>query len=147
MYPHAIPPVESFNHSTDIQIRFSDVDVLGHVNNTIYFNYYDTGKSQFFSDILDRPIEWRKVETVIANVDCCYVAPIFYGEDIAVLTKCETVSDRSFKLMQVIWEKKKGVVKSACETVMVAFDPATQQGAEMPDHWRNALLASMNNDK
>ncbi len=144
MNPHNIPPLSGFRHSVDIQIRFSDVDVLGHVNNTIYFTYYDTGKAQFFSDILDQPIEWRKVETVIANVDCCYVAPIFYGEKIAVYTRCETISDRSFRLMQVIADKETGQVKSACETVMVAFDAVTQQCAPMPEYWRNALTHSLN---
>lgn len=143
MNPHNIPPLSEFRYQTDLQIRFSDVDVLGHVNNTIYLSFYDTGKAWFFSNILDRAIEWSKVETVIANVDCCYIAPIFFGEKVVVHTRCEFISDRSFKLMQVIALKDSGEIKSACETVMVCFDPATQQSIPMPTHWRDALEKSM----
>lgn len=45
MNPHNIPPLSEFRYQTDLQIRFSDVDVLGHVNNTIYLSFYDTGKA------------------------------------------------------------------------------------------------------
>lgn len=143
MNPQNIPSLSEFRYETDLQIRFSDVDVLGHVNNTVYLSFYDTGKAWFFSNIHERIIEWSKVETVIANVDCCYISPIFFGEEVAVYTRCESISERSFKLLQVIALKKTGEIKSACETVMVCFDPTTQHSIPMPDHWREALEKSM----
>ncbi len=143
MNPHNLPDLSEFKHRVDLQIRFSDVDVLGHVNNTVYLSFYDTGKAWFFSEIHERLIEWRKVETVIANVDCCYISPIFFGEEVEVLTKCESVSERSFKLLQVIALKGTGEIKSACETVMVCYDPQAMHSIEMPGHWREALEKSM----
>lgn len=143
MNPHNIPSVGEFKHSTDLQIRFSDVDVLGHVNNTVYLAFYDTGKAWFFSDIHERVVEWSKVETVIANIDCCFVAPIYFGEKVAVYSRCEAIYDRSFKVLQVIAEKESGAIKSACETVMVCFDPERKESMPMPEHWRRALEKSM----
>lgn len=143
MNPHNLPNLSEFKHETDLQIRFSDVDVLGHVNNTVYLSFYDTGKAWFFSKIHERLIEWQKVETVIANVDCCYISPIFFGEEVAVHTRCLSISEHSFKLQQVIALKGTGEIKSACETVMVCFDPLSQQSIPMPDHWRTALENSM----
>ena len=34
-----------FRHVLPIQIRFNDVDKFGHVNNTVYFQFYDTARS------------------------------------------------------------------------------------------------------
>ena len=56
MNPHKLPSISEFKYHTDLQIRFSDVDVLGHVNNTVYLSYYDTGKAWFFSEIHERLI-------------------------------------------------------------------------------------------
>lgn len=70
MNPHTIPPVSEFRHHVDLQIRFNDIDLLGHVNNTVYLTFYDTGKARFFEHIREDIIEWNKVETVIANIDC-----------------------------------------------------------------------------
>lgn len=139
MNPHTIPDLSGFRHSTPLQIRFSDVDVLGHVNNTVYMTFYDTGKAHYFTHILGRRIDWRHVETVIANVDCAFVNPIFFGEDIEVLTRVESISEKSFRLLQVICTSDRRQVKSACETVMVAFDAATSTSLPLPDAWREAL--------
>lgn len=143
MNPHTVPPVSEFRHSIDLQIRFNDVDVLGHVNNTVYMSFYDTGKARFFEHVHERIIEWDRVETVIANVDCCFIHPIYFNDEVAVYTKCTGIYDRSFKVLQVIASKKDGTVKSACETVMVCFDPEKKDSMPMPDHWRKALEKSM----
>lgn len=147
MNPHNIPSPSDFGHRTDLQIRFSDVDVLGHVNNTVYLSYYDTGKAYFFASILGRRIEWKHVETVIVNVDCCFISPIFFGEEVEVLTRVESVGDKSFRLLQEIVTRPGGEVKSACETVMVAFDAESGKAVEMPPHWREALEKSLANNK
>lgn len=140
MNPERLPDINEFRHHCDLQIRFSDVDVLGHVNNTVYMTFYDTGKAHYFSDILGKRIDWKHVECVIANVDCAFLAPIFFGEDIEVLTRCEHIGEKSFRLLQAIREKRTGVLKSACETVMVAFDADSGKAMELPEEWREALL-------
>ena len=35
----------AFHHTLPIQLRFNDVDKFGHVNNTVYFSFYDLGKT------------------------------------------------------------------------------------------------------
>ena len=42
-----------FNHFMPAQIRFSDVDQFGHVNNSVYFSLYDLAKTTHFKDVLD----------------------------------------------------------------------------------------------
>ena len=138
-----MPPLSEFSHSIDVQIRFNDVDILGHLNNTVYFSFFDTGKAYFFEKALNRKMEWRKVECVIANIDCAYHSPIYFGEQIEVLTRCSHVGEKSFVLQQKKKKKMSGAVKSACETVMVSFDPHRQVSEPIPERWRKALEESM----
>lgn len=146
MDPKTLPPLNEFYHAIDLQIRFNDIDILGHLNNTVYFSFFDTGKAYFFEKAIGGKIDWQHVETVIANIDCAYMAPIFFGESIEVRTRCKSISDKSFRLQQVIVEKNKGEIKAAAETVMVSFDPSTQKAIEMPAVWRKALEDSMANN-
>lgn len=139
MNPSELPPISLFTHKMPLQIRFNDVDVLGHVNNTVYMAFYDTGKASFMTEILGRKIDWTDVDTVVANIDCAFIAPIFYGEDIEVLTCCRSIHDKSFKLLQMIRESKTLQVKSVCETVMVSFDAHTQKAVPLSEEWRNKL--------
>lgn len=139
MNPHEIPSADIFTHRLPIQIRFSDVDVIGHVNNIIFLQYYDTGKAAFMTDLLKRTISWYEVDVVVANIDCAFIAPIFYGENIEVLTACTYIHDKSFKLLQMLRNSETKEVKSICETVMVSFDPDTQKVAPLKDEWRIKL--------
>lgn len=139
MNPHELPSPSIFTNRLPIQIRFSDVDVVGHVNNIVYFAYYDTGKAAFMTELIGREITWDKVDTVVANVDCAFIAPIFYGENIEVLTTCIAIHDKSFKLLQMIRNVSTGETKSVCETVMVSFDPKTQKSAPLSREWRDKL--------
>lgn len=139
MNPNELPSPEIFTNRLPIQLRFSDVDVIGHVNNIIYFQYYDTGKASFMTELLGRSISWDEVDTVVANIDCAFIAPIFWGEKIEVLTACTYLHDKSFKLLQMLRNSESGEIKSVCETVMVSFDPHTQKAAPLSQDWREKL--------
>lgn len=144
MNPHDLPSPEIFTNKLPIQVRFSDVDVVGHVNNIIYFAYYDTGKAAFMTDLLGRKVSWDEVDTVVANVDCAFISPIFYGENIEVLTTCIGIHDKSFRLLQMLWNSDTKEVKSVCETVMVSFDPKTQKSAPLSEEWHEKLSMIIN---
>lgn len=136
-----IPDISLFRHRADIQLRFNDVDVLGHVNNTVYFSFYDTGKALYLTDVRKKQADWKRVDTVIANVDCAFLAPILYGQRIEVLTRCLAVGNKSFKLQQMLRDKISGEVKSLSHTVMVAYDPDSKTSNPLPEALRMQLLA------
>ena len=70
MKPESIPSISEFRHKVPVQIRFNDIDILGHLNNTVYFSFYDTGKAYYFKEIRGEKMNWKRVDTVIANVNC-----------------------------------------------------------------------------
>ena len=41
-----------FRHTMPVQIRFSDVDQFGHMNNSVYFSLYDLAKTTYIKDVL-----------------------------------------------------------------------------------------------
>lgn len=147
MNPHEIPSPSIFTNRLPLQIRFSDVDVVGHVNNIVFFAYYDTGKAAFMTELLGRMVSWKEVDTVVANVDCAFIVPILYGENIEVLTTCIGIHDKSFRLLQMIRNSDTLEVKSVCETVMVSFDPTTQKAAPLSEEWRIKLSSLIKNRK
>ncbi len=141
MDPHNIPDLSHFRHITPLQLRFNDVDVLGHVNNMFYFGFYDTGKARYLEAVQGAPVDWQHVETVVANVNCAFISPIYFQEEVEVLTMCVEIGVKSFRLLQVIRERNTGEIKSMCETVMVCFDPQTRKACQVSREWRQRLNA------
>ena len=98
----------AFRHTLPLQLRFNDIDLLGHVNNSVYFSFYDLGKARYFETVKAQNIDWKKADVVVANVNADFLSPIYPGEPIAVQTCTVEIGNRSFKLLQQIVNTETG---------------------------------------
>ena len=129
-----------FKHSVSIQIRFSDIDPLNHVNNSIIAQYYDIGRVGYLQKVLGYDLEWSDVSVVIVNLNTNFFAPITIGDDIFVETKLIGFGNKSMRTFQQIIDKNSNVVKSTCETIMSGFDKTTNQSSTIPDEIKKTFL-------
>lgn len=135
---------EEFRHRIPLQLRFNDVDILGHVNNTVYFSFYDTGKAHYFNDVLKEKMDWQNVDTVIAHINCSYISPIVFGEQIEVRTRCIGIGEKSLHLEQILIETDSDQIKSVCRTVMVGYNPQTKH-SEAINERKKAMFCEYEN--
>jgi len=92
----------NFLHTTPVQIRFNDIDISGHVNNTMYFQYLDYARLQYFKEVFQDTIEWRKKGFVLAKIDIDFFEPIFLEDNISVKTKIIKIGIKSIEMKQQI---------------------------------------------
>ena len=125
--------------TTPIQMRFADVDMLGHVNNVNQQHYFDVGKSDFFAQVLDPAPNWKQEGLITVSTYNDYLAQIRYGEPIAVLTRIEKVGNKSFTLFQQIVNTATQEVKTQSRSVLVAFDFVAQVSSPLLEPWRKSF--------
>ena len=114
----------NFRYSHPIQIRLSDLDPLGHVNNGVQFFYYDLGRIHYLEAIQGVPISWTEIDLVVVHTACDFIRSIRYKEHIAVQTKITEIGNKSLRMVQRIINTDNGEVKSTCYTVLSGFDRA-----------------------
>lgn len=120
-------------------MRFNDIDILGHVNNTIYFQYMDFGKIQYITEVLNNKINIRKESLVIVNISCEFYQITRYDEPLCVLTRVDEIGDSSLTLEQRVINPATNEVKTIARTVMVGFNIEKDEKMRIPDHWRRAI--------
>jgi len=128
-----------FNHTIPIQLRFNDFDALGHVNNSVYFSFYDLGKTSYFSEVIPNMSLDKKVGVVIANIQVNFILPVYPEEHVAVQTAVVEIGNKSFKLFQQLIDTDTNEVKCICQTVMVGFDAKTKTTKTISDEWKKAI--------
>ncbi len=128
----------TYKHSVPIQIRFNDIDQFGHVNNTIYYSFYDLGKTEYFADVIPE-VDWQTSGIVIVHADVDFFSQIFGGEDISVQTAITKIGNKSFMLAQRIIVPSTGEVKCQCISTMCAYDPRTHTAISVPNSWREKI--------
>lgn len=129
----------NFRHHTPIQIRFNDIDMLGHLNNSVYLEYMDLAKTRYFQAVLGDKFEWGTIGLVIVNINCDFCQPTFIDDKIEVVTAVTSIGDKSLVLEQQVVSLDDGSLRCHCRTVMVGFDPATNSSMPITHLWRDAL--------
>ena len=75
-----------FHNVVPLQIRFNDVDKFGHVNNTIYFQFYDSGKTDYVSTVC-KGFDWDRYAIFVVKIEVEFFAQI-KGTDRNALRTC-----------------------------------------------------------
>ncbi len=124
------------SHHYACHVRFSDVDVFGHVNNVKYFEYYQEARLALLSAL--RTGEGFDLSLVVAQLDVDYKRPlIFRPEPYAVTSRVVRVGRSSLGLEAVIGDGE--TVLSRSQAVLVAFDLGSQRSRPW-DPWERVVL-------
>lgn len=133
-------PAKPFRHKLAVQLRFNDIDMFGHVNNSVYLQFFDLGKLRYFEAALGKDFMNSGLAVVIVNINCDFFAPAFIQELLEVLTQTVHLGEKSLTLEQRIVNSATGDVKCMARTVMAGFDPKTLGSAPIPQYAKEALM-------
>lgn len=131
--------ITAMTHHTLVQIRFNDIDMLGHVNNTTYQQFFDIGRLAFFQESLDNNIDWMKLTPVLVHIEVDYLQPVFLESKVAVKTKIIRFGTKSFDMEQEIVNEESGNVHCRNRSVLVAFDPSINEAVAVPNMWKQKM--------
>jgi acyl-CoA thioester hydrolase len=135
------PPLpEQVTSHYPIQVRFSDVDVYGHVNNVKYFEYLQEARISMINELVPR----RRFSVVVAQTDVDYVRPLLFR---AAPYDCRSaitrVGPRSMTVESEFCDAEAGgVVLARAMVVVVFFDLASSRSTEPDPEVRELLLAA-----
>jgi len=118
-----------------VRVRFSDVDVYGHVNNVKYFEYFQEARLAGFAELwdgLDIP------PVVVARTDVEYRAPILLRPEVYdAWSWVSRVGRSSTTIDAVICDGDRPLARA--QVVVVFIDPQTQRSAAPPEAYLDRL--------
>jgi acyl-CoA thioester hydrolase len=122
-----------------LHVRFSDVDVYGHVNNVKYFEYFQEARILLQARLWRDLADWDP-SVVVAQLDADYKIPILFRPETYDLWSSVTrVGERSMTIESEICDGD--TVLSRARSVIVFFDPASGRSTAPPTAYRERLLA------
>jgi acyl-CoA thioester hydrolase len=133
------PENDTYKFRLPIQIRFSDLDALNHVNNSYQAQYYDLGRINYFEKVNGGSFGWNEVLVVIVNTENNFFKPILQGEEIYVDTKLVRFGNKSMTMHQRLVTSN-GEIKGTCRTILAGFNQKTQTSAEIPQEFKEKFL-------
>jgi acyl-CoA thioester hydrolase len=120
------------------EIRFADIDAMGHVNNAVYLSYFEQARIHFFSQILDTKWDWKRQGILVAKNEINYKLPVLLKDKIDIHVACSHIGTKSFTLTYEL--RRGGELCTTGLSVLVCFDHEGQRPAVIPEVWREKLF-------
>jgi acyl-CoA thioester hydrolase len=103
-----------------IQLRFCDVDSLGHVNNAHYLSYFETARLQFLGEEVGGKWDWINKGIILRKNEVEYLLPVFLSDSVEVEISVGKIGKTSFSLFYHLYVKN--VLKSKGESILVCYN-------------------------
>jgi acyl-CoA thioester hydrolase len=135
---------DGFKHKSAPEVRFHDLDALGHVNNARYLNYLEQARLAYARDVLGWDGTLQTLSLIIANVTIDYLQPIHLGDVLELWTRVSRLGNKSFDLEYVFIvtpHSGEPVLSAKAKTTVVTFDYNANKTVPVHTAWREAMLA------
>ena len=130
-----------FPVTVEIPVAWGDMDALGHVNNAVYFRYFETARIQFFAELgLGSVGQSNGAGPILHSASCRFRIPLTHPDTVTVGAQIGDVGGDRFLMRYRAVSHQHGAVAADGESLIVTFDYATASKAPVPDDLRARLL-------
>jgi acyl-CoA thioester hydrolase len=130
---------DAYRHFQAIPTRWMDNDVYGHVNNVVYYSYFDTVVNQYLIEQRALDIENSQVVGLVVETGCQYFAPIAFPDLVTAGLRVAKVGNSSVRYEIGIFRNVEQGGSAQGFFVHVYVDRITRRPAPLPAALRAAV--------
>lgn len=130
---------ERFPHVLTIPTRWMDNDIYGHVNNVVYYSYFDTVINEYLIREGGLDIHGGEVIGICAESTCQYKASFTFPEDVEAGLRVGHLGNRSVRYEIGLFKEGRAEAAALGSFVHVFVERATMKAVPIPDQLRKAL--------
>ena len=134
--------LEAYPVVIEIPVAWGEMDSLQHVNNIVYFRYFESARMAYF----DRLDLWSYmnetgVGPILASTQCRFRMPLTYPDTVSVATKIDEIGDDRFLMKYAVVSHNQGKVAAEGEGLIVSYDYREQRKAPLPEEIKRRIEA------
>ena len=139
-----VPPTDNPTRSDypvfyPLTTRWSDNDIYGHVNNVVYYSYFDTVANRYLIEEGGMDISDGRIVGYVVNSGCQYLSPITYPEPIEAGLRVEKLGNSSVQYGIAIFREGEAEPAAFGHFVHVFVERAANKSVPIPTPLRSAL--------
>lgn len=120
------------------QVRFRDLDPMGHVNNAVFLTYIEQARAALLAEV-GAATGLEDMNMIVARVEIDFRAPVRFGQEVEISVHASRFGTKSFDLDYEL--RVDGELVAEAKSVQVAYDYARREPVPLPADWREKLTA------
>lgn len=131
-----------FPVQTRREVAWGQMDVFAHVNNVVYFRWFEDARIAYFNQIgMLKHMESHDVGPILANTSCRFKAPVAYPDTVILGASVRDLGEDRFTMNYAIYSESIGRIAAEGTGLIVMFDYANKQKAALPNILRERIEA------
>mgnify|MGYP001044599889 CR=1 FL=1 len=120
-----------------IQVRYADVDSMGHVNNAVYLSYFENARLHYFKHMLGSNWDWKRDGIILLKNEVQYIKSVLLEDVPKITISVEKIGGKSFVLGYEL--KVDDIVYCVGSSTLVCYDSSVQAPVLIPELMRVKL--------
>ncbi|MFC1610582.1 acyl-CoA thioesterase [Myxococcota bacterium] len=138
-----LPSPDDFSFHREIEVRFRDLDAMGHVNNAAYLTYFEIGRTGYMVALghcqKQNPTPAELFPFVVLDVTCRYLAPVGLEQRLTLHLRTSRIGNKSFEFEYLLTDADTQVAAAWGRSTQVYYDYATSATQPVPQHLRACI--------
>ncbi|MCS7080742.1 MAG: thioesterase family protein [Chloracidobacterium sp.] len=122
-------------------VAWGDMDAARHVNNTVYFRYFEHARIAYFERIAFGLELTESVGPILAQTQCRFRFPLTYPDTVSIGTSVVGLGEDRFVMRFTVVSHRHGKVAAQGDGLIVSYDYRNQRKAPLPAEVRAAIIA------
>lgn len=131
--------MNNFNTKMEIRIDWSEIDLLGHINNLAIMKYIQTARIDFLEKLSMLPLSSETgLGPVLASTSCQFKKQLFYPGMVQVCSRIDQIKNTSFQMRHIVLDQAGELIAEAHDVIVIFnFNKNTKQA--IPDIYRERM--------
>jgi acyl-CoA thioester hydrolase len=132
--------LKSFPVVVEIPVIWGDMDSFQHVNNVIYFRYFESARIQYFEAVgLMDIVEQLGVGPILGSTSCRYRTPLTYPDTVYVGAKITEMHEKRFTMEYLIVSEQYPETVAEGSGVVICYNYQKNQSTQIPEVLHHAI--------
>ena len=132
--------LDGFPATIRIPVQWGDMDAYGHVNNTVYFRYFESARIEYLElcGMLES-YESRGIGAILHSTSCRFRRALAFPDEVLVGGRADALEEDRFMMAYRVVSTDQEAVVAEGEGVVVSFDYGEGRKTPLPDDVRRRI--------
>ena len=125
----------------DIPVAWGEMDTMRHVNNVVYFRYFESARIAYFERLkFWELMNQTGIGPILASIECKFKIPLTYPDTVSVGTRVSRIEQDRFVMEHRVMSHKSQAIAAEGDGVIVCYNYRDNKKALLPEELRQRIL-------
>ena len=121
-------------------ILWGDMDEFGHINNTVYFRYFEDIRMIYFEKVgIMEYKQKHNIGPILANTQCQFRIPLSYPDTITISTSIDQVKGKRFMMEYEVYSQQHQKLAAEGNGLIIFYDYKHKKTCEVPESIKQSI--------